>query len=247
MKKYINYAQEIAKSIFRGHFSLTIKHCPMCGKKCLFLISGVESRSIRCLNCRSTAISLATISAIIKIAPDPDSFVYELSYHGAVFSYLRKQFKNFEFSEFFGPPSGGEIINGIRNEDVQKLSFNSAVFDLVTSTEVFEHVPNYISGFSEIYRVLKNNGYFIFTVPLFDERSTISICEIRKNGVLNWLGREEYHDSRVTGVGSVPVFWHHSRYQVISDLKSVGFAQAQIMKSCDYSSSVYQYVIVARK
>ena len=104
-----------------------------------------------------------------------------------------------------------------------------------------------MSGFSEIYRVLKSNGYFIFTVPLFDEMSTISICEINKNGVLNWLGREEYLDSRVTGVGSVPVFWYHSPNQVICDLKSVGFAQVQIMKSCDYSSSAYQYVIVARK
>lgn len=247
MNKYFNYLSEIARSVVTGHFSMPTRYCVGCRRRTRFLISGAESRSIRCLNCRATAISLASVAQIKMLPLAPTSAVYELSFHGAVYRYLKDQFANFECSEYFGPSITSRFVNGIRNEDIQNLTFEDCIFDLVSCTEVLEHVPNYIAGFSEVCRVLKPNGWFVFTVPLYDLEYTEPICSLTKDGQLSWVGGEEYHDSQVTGVATVPVFWHHSKSQIISDLYKVGFRNATIANTSDYDFNIPQLVVIARK
>ena len=248
MNKYTKYFREIAESVRDGSFALRRQYCDSCDRATPFLLSGREPRSIRCMSCRSTAISLAAVRQIRKLQLEPSSSrVYELSYHGAVFRYLRDAFPDFHFSEYFGPPAGGVYVNGVRSEDVQRLSFEDGMFDLVTSTEVFEHVPDYMAGFAEVHRVLKPGGWFVFTIPLFDSTTTEAICELAAGGKLRWLQAEEYHDSQVTGVASVPVFWHHSKDQVVHDLRRVGFGQAELVPLMDFSDHAVPLVIVARR
>lgn len=52
----------------------------------------------------------------------------------------------------------------------QEMPFDDAVFDVVVMSEVLEHLDDEVLAqtISEVYRVLKNNGVFIGTVP-FDE------------------------------------------------------------------------------
>jgi len=50
--------------------------------------------------------------------------------------------------------------------DLRKLPFLDNVFDVVTGTEVFEHVPNPKNAFFEVVRVLKPGGYFIASIPV---------------------------------------------------------------------------------
>lgn len=248
MNKYTKYLTEIVASMAKGDFAMPVRHCASCGRPTRFLVSGQESRSIRCLTCKSTAISLATVAQIQKLLLDPaTSAVYELSYHGAVHRYLKQRFASFECSEYFGPPAGGERVNGVRNEDVQRLSFADGSFDLVSCTEVFEHVPDYLAGFSQVCRVLRPGGWFVFTVPFFEAESTQAICRLTPDGKLEWLQGEEYHDSQVTGVGTVPVFWHHSKRQLVSDLLKVGFREARLVESRDFVERIPQFVVVAQK
>jgi SAM-dependent methyltransferase len=248
MKKYFFYVGEIIGAVLKGEFDLPECFCVFCSRPTRFLVSGRESRSIRCFSCKATAISLATITQVQKLKLSPsESVVYELSYHGAVYRYLAENFTNFECSEYFSAYPKGERVNGVRNEDVQSLTFGDESFDLVTSTEVFEHVPNYLAGFSEVCRVLRGGGWFVFTVPLYDSVLTKQICKLMPDGRLEWLESEEYHDSRVTGTRSVPVFWHHSKRQVVSDLLKCGFRYAKVQASNDYVNSIPQFVVVARK
>lgn len=248
VNKYTKYLGEIAASAAAGHFAMPTRACASCGRRTRFLVSGTESRSIRCLSCKSTAISLATVAQIQQLPLDPaTSAVYELSYHGAVHRYLKQRFAHFECSEYFGPPAGGVLVNGVRNEDVQKLSFEDGSFDLVSCTEVFEHVPDYLAGFSEVCRVLRPGGWFVFTVPFFDAEATQAICRLTPQGTLQWLGAEEYHDSQVTGVGTVPVFWHHSKRQILEDLRQAGFREARLAESREFVARIPQFVVVAQK
>jgi SAM-dependent methyltransferase len=248
MNKYTKYLTEIAASVVAGNFAMTIRFCVSCERKTCFMVSGTESRSIRCLHCKSTAISLATLALIRKLPLEPaTSAVYELSFHGAVYRYLKQRFARFDCSEYFGSPAGGLRINGIRNEDVQKLSFEDSRFDLVSCTEVFEHVPDYLAGFSQVYRVLQPGGWFVFTVPFFDAESTQAICHLTPHGALQWLAAEEYHNSQLTGIGTVPVFWHHSKRQILDDLRKVGFRAVQLVESRDFVSRIPQFVVVAQK
>lgn len=248
MSKYTKYLFEIVASVASGDFSVPVRHCVSCGRTTRFLVSGTESRSIRCLSCKSTAISLSSLAQIQRLALNPmSSAVYELSYHGAVHRYLKDRFARFECSEYFGPPASGELVNGVRNEDVQRLSFADNTFDLVSCTEVFEHVPNYLAGFSEVCRVLRPQGWFVLTVPFFDAQHTQAICRITSGGTLQWLQDEEYHDSQVTGVGTVPVFWHHSKLQIVEDLRKAGFRAVRLEESQDYVAHIPQLVVVAQK
>ncbi len=47
------------------------------------------------------------------------------------------------------------------------MLYDDDFFDVVVSFDVFEHIKNDQRAISEVYRVLKENGVLIFTVPAF--------------------------------------------------------------------------------
>ena len=55
--------------------------------------------------------------------------------------------------------------DGVRCEDLMALSFANDEFDLVITTDVFEHVRHPYVAFAEIFRVLRRGGNHVFTVP----------------------------------------------------------------------------------
>ena len=243
MKRYFFYFKDILISIFLGDFFLRKFACPYCNQRVFFISLGKNTYKNRCLNCRSTLISLSVIKVLNTLPLKVFESSYELSYHGVVFNHLKSTSIEFTFSEYF-PDSKSRYVNSVRNEDVQSLTFESNKFSLITSTEVFEHVPNYLKGFKEVYRVLKKDGFFCFTVPVFEISK--QICKLHQDGSLLWLAPEEYHGSRLTGDESVPVFWHHSREQIIKDLIATGFKEAKAINHF-WFDKINQIVFVAKK
>ncbi len=61
--------------------------------------------------------------------------------------------------------AGGKSVIG----DVAALPFEDDFFDLAVACEILEHVENDRKAFSEIARVLKPSGFFLFSVPLRQE------------------------------------------------------------------------------
>ncbi|MHA2203662.1 MAG: class I SAM-dependent methyltransferase [Candidatus Hodarchaeales archaeon] len=49
---------------------------------------------------------------------------------------------------------------------IENIPFKNETFDIVVALEVIEHVPNVLKSFSEVKRVLKKKGYFIFSTPI---------------------------------------------------------------------------------
>ncbi|MCY3813758.1 MAG: class I SAM-dependent methyltransferase [Gammaproteobacteria bacterium] len=60
----------------------------------------------------------------------------------------------------------GEEVEGLANQDLQRLTFNSGSFDLVITSDILEHVRSPNAAFQEIKRVLKPGGRHVFTIPL---------------------------------------------------------------------------------
>jgi SAM-dependent methyltransferase len=160
----------------------------------------------RCLVCLSTPPHRAVGEVLRRLGLDEHDQVYELSHHGALFHFLnRKLVTGLTSSEFLGEGTRGTVVDGVRSEDVQDLTFNDERFDFVTSTEVFEHVPDDLAGMREVARVLKPEGAFVFTVPLYPHPATLVRARIGEGG-LEHLLPPEFHGDPLRGDGGVLVF-----------------------------------------
>lgn len=217
--------------------------CPLCGPS-LFVALSSHPIQIRCLRCREAVINLATV-AVVKQVPTGSAF--ELSTYGATFEYTRTHFHPFECSEYFPGAKPGELIDGVRNEDVQQLSFSDNSFDLITSNQVFEHVPDYLRAFKECLRCLKPGGSLVFTVPMHDAPKTQENAKL-ENGKVVWVGVPEYHGSRIGGPNSTPVFWRFSVHDVVLNVLAAGFKSAELVSVFLCSQQKHpQHVIRALK
>ncbi|MBN9133057.1 MAG: class I SAM-dependent methyltransferase [Nitrosospira multiformis] len=75
---------------------------------------------------------------------------------------------NYVSCEYFGRKyKSGDIVNGILNVDLAHSHFEGNAFDVVMTSDVFEHIPDPYKAFKEIYRILKPGGVHIFTVPFY--------------------------------------------------------------------------------
>lgn len=54
--------------------------------------------------------------------------------------------------------------------DMQALNLASSTYDLVIHSDTLEHVPNPVRGLAECRRVLKPEGFCLFTIPIIVDR-----------------------------------------------------------------------------
>jgi SAM-dependent methyltransferase len=204
--------------------------CPACHGG--YFLSFAESAfHTRCLGCAATAVNLSMIPVISSHLEGQfgGKRVYEMSSYGATYGYLRRHFLDAYFSEYFEGRPLGITVNDVRNEDATRLSFAADFFDIVTSNQVFEHVHDDMQAYAECYRVLKPGGGLIFTVPLYDTPKTERIARLSLAGTIEWLGEPEYHDSRLGGPQSAPVFWRHSINDVAMRVARAGFTSVEVV------------------
>jgi SAM-dependent methyltransferase len=173
---------------------------------------------------------------------------FEMSTYGATHDFLSKNFLHPTFSEYFPGKPLGVFVDGVRNEDATNLTFADESFDLVTSNQVFEHVEEDIHAYRECYRVLAPGGALIFTVPLYDTAVTEQLARSTESGELEWLQTPEYHDSRSGGPMSAPVFWRHSKHDIVGRVRRGGF-QSVMIEEVRFveGQEVAQPVVYARK
>ena len=223
-----------------------ISRCPLHGIS-LFIRLNNSMLGVRCMLCGAAPIATAIARVLIEYIPDyKHRKIYEMSARGAFAEFISKNVENATFSEYMDDVKPGESRNGVLCQDVQRLTFDDGEFDICTSTEVFEHVPDDIKGFREIYRVLDDDGVLIFTVPLNDAEKTVERA-VLEHGQIKYLLEPEYHDDSVRGVGKVLVFRDYGQ-DIVDRLASAGFQSVEIVRQQDCAGFGYSKdVIVVRK
>lgn len=130
-------------------------------------------------------------------------------------------------SEYLGYEfKGGVLVDGIRHEDVENLSFPSSSFDLIISNDVFEHLPNPKIGFKECYRVLKSGGVMLATIPFTVENRSLSLSRaVFINQQLVHKYEPKFHENPLKSEGSL-VFTDYG-WDLLTMLKEIGFSTSR--------------------
>ena len=142
-------------------------------------------------------------------------------------------------SEYLGPTvaGGSSDAAGIRHEDVERLSFADASFDLVVSNDVLEHVDEPEQALSEILRVLRPGGCLLLTVPFHtDLEESRRRAKVTGSGIVHYLP-EVYHGNPVSSDGSL-VFTDFG-WQFLDRMRALGYADVALHLYWDESRGYY--------
>ena len=201
--------------------------CPLCGPSILVQLDRSEI-AIRCGRCGATPIAMSIASVLRNEIPDlGTAAVYELSARGPLHGFLQRTAASLVSSQYVAGEVPGSEVSGVRVEDVQRLTFPASCFDVCTSTEVFEHVPDDRRAFAEIHRVLRPGGVLLFTVPLMLDANTRERAAIVDGTLVHFLA-PEYHRDPADGHGPVLAFRDYG-VDIVGRLQEAGFSQARIV------------------
>jgi GT2 family glycosyltransferase/glycosyltransferase involved in cell wall biosynthesis/SAM-dependent methyltransferase len=140
---------------------------------------------------------------------------------------LRGHFVRFHGAEYGADERAQRALFPIRHEDLTALTLPSGSFDLVTTNEVLEHVPDLDAALREIARVLKPGGWhvgthpFLFTSERGDRRSELVDGEIAYH-----KEPEYHHDPVVNNAGSL--VFETPGWDILERARVAGFSDAHM-------------------
>jgi len=108
--------------------------------------------------------------------------------------------------------------------NVEKLPYADAKYDLVTCTEVLEHLEHYRETIREVHRVLKTDGAFVLTTPnIVNLKSRVRFMVI---GFYNLFGPLHFNESELHSAGGHinPI----GLYFLIHSLVDAGFKDIEV-------------------
>lgn len=217
--------------------------CVPCNKKVAFLVdmeSGGERldngwrpnwrERLACPLCRMNNRQ-RLIATLVKQELDVHhkKRVYFMEQVTSIFDWATATFNKHDIvgSEYLGYEyEGGTVINGIRHEDVENLSFSDNALDLIVSNDVFEHVPNPGAAFVECARVLKPGGLMIATMPFHSNNDESVVRATLIGGQLEHILTPAYHGNPVSTDGSL-VFTDFG-WDVLDEMKNSGFSDVSV-------------------
>ena len=106
----------------------------------------------------------------------------------------------------------------------EKLPYADAAFDLVTCTEVLEHVEHYRETIREVHRVLKHDGVFVLTTPnILNMKSRVRFLAF---GFYSLFGPLHFNESELYSAGGHinPI----GLYYLIHSLTDAGFKDIHV-------------------
>jgi SAM-dependent methyltransferase len=155
--------------------------CRICGRSGVFVRASPSLREgYKCSHCRAelryqgqadvlirryASSGARSIADLIRDPAFQPLRIWEPGRLGPLRHYLRR-LPNYVGSDYWPDAQPGDERDGLRCENVMALTFANASFDLVVTSDIFEHVRRPDEGFAEVHRVLRPGGVHVFSIPL---------------------------------------------------------------------------------
>ncbi len=218
--------------------------CPFCGPSA-FVRLYADSVGVRCIRCFATAVHMSLGFALRSHVPNLDACsVCELSARGPLAAHLARHARSVALSEYFTDISLGAVRGGVRCEDVQHLTYADASFDVVTHTEVLEHVPDDRRALAELRRVLRADGIMLFTVPLHGRVRTLERARPCAGSIVH-LQPPAYHRDPLRGGAGILAFRDYG-VDIVERLLAAGFTRAWVESPPKVAWDHGRNVVIAR-
>lgn len=208
--------------------------CDLCAARTVFTVPFSRSetgeqvfrlRDARCSGCglpqRKRHITRALMDDFAGRQPD----IYIAEQVTPHYRYLAKRFPGLVGSEYVGPDiASGTEVDEVRHEDMTRLSFADASFDVVITSEVLEHIPDWRAALAECARVLRPGGRAYMTFPFLRNSATTRVRAVIENGEIRHLMPPQYHGDPVRKDGIL--CFQEFGWDVLDAFRMAGFGEA---------------------
>jgi SAM-dependent methyltransferase len=183
--------------------------CPVCQSDTTFRSKSEWLRDgLLCARCRSIPRERAFAWALDTFCPDWRSgVVHECSPADRLVSNrMRRECAGYVGSQFFADLPAGQVRNGFRSENLERLSFDDRSIDVHCHLDVLEHVNDPAACFAEMARTLRPGGRMIFTTPVYEGKATTERrAEYLPEGIRH-IAEPEYHGNPISEDGALVTF-----------------------------------------
>lgn len=118
-------------------------------------------------------------------------------------------------------PAGVSVQPSVDNVDLMDMPFPDAMFDVILTSDVMEHVRRDDAAHAEIYRCLKAGGCYVFTVPFVPEWEHDQIRVDGSGEKDVFLMEPEYHKDPLNIKGALVYRIYGA--ELITKLERIGF------------------------
>lgn len=227
--------------------------CTVCGRWSLFSVAWPFREALACANCYATSryrrMALGVLRALKDIVGVEAPTLTNLPRH------LDREVRVLDTqTPFFAPPYvcysiperlsevawidvhtssyrphlpwGADLGGNTSNQNLEQLTFEDGMFDIVMTSDVMEHVRLYQRAHGEIARVIKPGGAYVFTVPHSREVTShlvrVSVPDPDDPTKDEFLLPPEYHGTAEPGEGPV-LSYRVFGTEIDSELRALGF------------------------
>lgn len=187
-------------------------YCPICESDTKFTARNTWLRDFYlCSKCGSIPRERALMGVINRFVPNWKSLVIHESSPGkrGTSIRLRDGCEKYIASQYYNDIPSGKIVDGVRSENLESLTFEDNSIDIHITQDVFEHVFEPQKAFSEIARTLAPGGAHVFTVPLVNKNNPSKRrAVIDSQGNVNHLEEASFHGNSIgDGKSLVTIDW----------------------------------------
>ena len=142
--------------------------------------------------------------------------IYEPGLIGPFRKFFQK-LPHYHTSYFWDDVEPGESREGVRCQDLMHLTYEDDSFDLVLSSDIFEHVRKPFAGFQEVNRVLKPGGFHIFSIPPMHPMRPKTVFRVDTSGPEDvFVLPKHYHSAPMGGKSLVYTDFGEDMVEIIA-------------------------------